>query len=69
MNGSTQQIFDAALALPEADRIALAARLLESASDDVPGLSIDDDDLIAELDRRFKDREGAIDWDDLRSEG
>ncbi len=63
-----QQLFDAALQLPEAERYALVSRLLESTPDELPGISLDDEDLIAELDRRFADRAGAVDWKDLRAE-
>lgn len=68
MQIDTQQVLDAALQLPEAERYALVSRLLEATPDELPGLSLDDDDLIAELDRRFADRSGAIDWNDLRAE-
>jgi hypothetical protein len=66
MQMDVQQVFDAALQLPEADRFALVSRLLQSTPDELPGLSMDDDNLIEELDRRFNDLEGAVDWNDLR---
>jgi hypothetical protein len=31
-------------------------------------ISLDDEDLVAELDRRLGDTEGAIPWADLRAE-
>ncbi|MBI1903945.1 MAG: hypothetical protein HYS13_22830 [Planctomycetia bacterium] len=49
------ELLDAALQLPENERIALAARLLESVPPDETGLSIDDPNLAHELDRRFND--------------
>jgi hypothetical protein len=63
-----QQLFDAALHLPEDQRYELVARLLEATPEELPGLSLDDEDLIAELDRRAADREGAVDWQVLRDE-
>ena len=62
-------ILEAALMLPEQDRMALASRLLESVPSDDAALAADDPSLIAELDRRFADRDGGIAWPDLRAEG
>lgn len=69
MSLDAQQLFDAALHLPEAQRYELVARLLESTPDEVSGLSLDDEDFVGELDRRSLDREGSVDWQDLREEG
>jgi putative addiction module component (TIGR02574 family) len=70
MNGSTKQVFAAALALPETQRARLAERLLETISLDIDDLS--DDELAAELDRRrMQVRRGkarVIPWSKLRGE-
>lgn len=65
----SQQILEAALQLPESERFALISRLLESVPPDDEGISLDDENLVAELDRRFADPEGAVPWADLRAEG
>jgi len=55
MHIDSEHVFQAALQLRESERLAMISRLLE--------------DLVAELDRRFADPEGAIPWTDLRAEG
>ncbi|MGC1275132.1 MAG: addiction module protein [Planctomycetaceae bacterium] len=68
MPASREEVLNAALVLPESDRLAIAVRLMESLPDNQPGLP-DDDDLYAELERRSADfDEGSMDWVDLRSE-
>ena len=55
-----KDILEAALSLPEDDRFQLVAQLLESFPCDGFGLSVDDADLLQELDRRFADPAGAV---------
>jgi hypothetical protein len=62
---STEQILKAALDLPEPDRFFLATRLMESLPTEGPEISLDDPDLIEELDRRFSDLSGLVPADDL----
>ena len=50
MSDQSQQIFDAALGLPEAERALLAEQLLESLEPELEELT--EDELAAELDRR-----------------
>ena len=45
----SEAIFEAALKLPENERLALVMRLIETMSDEPAGLSVDDPCLIAEL--------------------
>jgi len=54
--------------LPEDERLHLASKILESMPEESPGLSIDDPDLIAELNRRAADLDGAMPWSQLREE-
>lgn len=61
-------VFDAALKLPESERLILVSRLLETMPADDTCLSLDDATLIKELDRRFADRTGSIPWSELKSE-
>ena len=49
--------FDAAMQLPEADRLTLASRLMESLPPEGITVSLDDPELAAELDRRFADNQ------------
>jgi hypothetical protein len=60
MASNPNEIIDAALRLPESDRLLIAARLLETVSDDCPGLSDDDAGFLDELERRAIDREATI---------
>jgi hypothetical protein len=64
MQLTPDNILQAALNLPEEQRLDLAARLLDT----VPSgaLSVDDPDFIAELDRRFNDGSPAIPWSEIR---
>jgi hypothetical protein len=61
-------VLEAALGLPENERFALVSRLLETMPADDSAISLDDDSLVEELDRRFSDREGSIDWSVLQAE-
>ena len=69
MEPNTEAIFEAAMMLPEGERLTLASRLLETASSEDATTSLDDPALMEELDRRFADREGSISWSELRAEG
>ena len=66
MEHNANEIFEAALTLPEDDRLALASRLLDTTSAEGVGLSLDDPSLIEELERRFSDRTGSVGWTELR---
>jgi hypothetical protein len=68
MYTDSDAVLDAALRLPDAARMSLACRLLESLPPDDGGLSMDDPELDAELDRRFADGEGTVSWSDLSAE-
>jgi hypothetical protein len=62
-------VFEAALGLPEGERLALVSRLLETISVEDSALALDDDALTQELDRRFADQADSIEWSKLRAEG
>ena len=64
-----QAILDAALQLPENERLAIVSRLLETLPPEDITISLDDAQLAEELDRRFADSEGAVPWSDLKAEG
>jgi hypothetical protein len=65
MASSPNEIIDAALKLPESERLLIATRLLETLSDDYPGLSEDDPGFMDELERRATDTEPTIPVSDL----
>jgi putative addiction module component (TIGR02574 family) len=67
MSNQTQTVLDAAMALPEAERLWLVERLMETLPPDVDEMT--DDELYAELERRRaeveKDPSAAIPWKDV----
>lgn len=67
MQVSLEAIFAAALNLSERERLELVYRLLEGmpAADSIRP---DDSALLEELDRRFADDKGSVDWSTLRAE-
>lgn len=67
MNNSVDAIFEAAMALPETERFALASRLFESVPDE-SAFSLSDAALIQELEDRFASLDGGIPWSELRAE-
>lgn len=71
MNPQTQAVFDAALALPEAERALLVERLLETLPPEPSERT--DDQLEAELDRRFdeyqRDPSMGIPWSEIKRPG
>jgi len=69
MQSDPQAILDAALRLPENERLAIVSRLLETLPPEDVTISLDDTRLAEELDRRFADSEGAVPWSDLKAEG
>jgi hypothetical protein len=64
-----QAILDAALKLPENDRLAIALRLWETLPDGDLSAGLDDPELTAELNRRFAENAGSVPWPELRAEG
>jgi hypothetical protein len=69
MASSPDEIIDAALKLPESDRLLIATRLLETLPDDFLGLSEDDPGFLDELERRADDTEPTIPVSDLWKQG
>ncbi len=65
MPATREEILSAAMQLPEADRLSIAAQLLDTIPDDAPGLSMDDEGLLEELERRFNDKAGAVPFCEL----
>jgi putative addiction module component (TIGR02574 family) len=68
MQAEFNEILRAALRLPESERLVLVDRLMSTLPEAPNGLSLDDERLLEELDRRDADREGAVPWEQLRDE-
>ena len=68
VEATPEQIPVAALKLPEIDRLVIANSLMDTLPDDLAALSVDDPDLLDELDRRWQNRDGTIPWRQLRDE-
>lgn len=69
MQTDPQAILDAAMQLPDTDRLALVSRLMESLPPEGVTVSLDDPDLAAELNRRFAQSDEGVDWSQLKAEG
>jgi hypothetical protein len=69
MPESTNLLFEAALQLPEEERLSLVSRILDTMPDHDVTTSLDDPDLLVDLERRFAQPDGAIPWSELRAEG
>ncbi len=69
MVASLAEILEAVLKLPEAERLLIATRLLDTLPDTLPGLSEDDPDFLQELERRAADTEPTVSVSDLWKQG
>jgi hypothetical protein len=69
MQSPSEAVFEAALKLPESERLTLVSRLLETMPPEDATISLDDASLAEELEHRFADREGSVPWSDLQAEG
>jgi putative addiction module component (TIGR02574 family) len=69
MHRDTETIFDAAVKLPESERLLLISRLMDSMPQADLTVSLDDANLRDEIERRFNDSDDTVSWSDLRAEG
>jgi len=67
MSVAHDEILKSALSLPEADRILLATELLDSVTEPMPGMSIDDPNLVKELTSRRASMDSSISASELFS--
>ena len=68
MSESTRVLYEAAIKLPENERLLLVSRIMETLPAEDQSCSVDDSGFLAELDRRFSDSEGAVAWPELEAE-
>ncbi|AMV35297.1 hypothetical protein VN12_24440 [Pirellula sp. SH-Sr6A] len=65
MSVSPDEILKSALSLPEADRVILATEILDSVKEPMPGMSIDDPNLLDELKRRRASMDDSVSASEL----
>jgi len=68
MSSTLAEIVSAAIQLSEKDRLAIVSQLLETMGDEEHLPAIDDDDFIAEIQRRRNDPDDPVPWSQLRDE-
>lgn len=62
MSTTREEVLKSAMELSEADRLQIATELIDSVAEEWPGWSIDDPDLVAELERRARDGSRGVSW-------
>lgn len=67
VNISREQVLEAALQLPEDERLQLAGELMSSVPPDAEVWCIDDPGFLEELDRRSHDGTPSVPWSQVRS--
>ena len=68
MQFNADSIFEAAIKLPEGERMELVSRLMDTLPDAPNLLCIDDPNFLEELDRRSADDSDSIPWSELKKE-
>lgn len=68
MQLTADSLFEAASKLPEGARLELVSRLMDTLPGPPNLLSLDDPNLIEELDRRAADDSGTVPWSELKNE-
>ena len=68
MQATSEVILEAAMKLPESERLIVVSRLLETMPAEDSTASLDHASLVEELERRFTDHEGNVTWSELRAE-
>lgn len=67
MSPDSEAVLQAALALPESERLVLVNRILESLPEQTPTI-FDDEEFQTELERRANDASEFIPWSQVRKE-
>jgi hypothetical protein len=65
---NVQEILEAAMKLPDADRLAIANCLMETLPNEIVALGANDSEFLNELDRRWQSRHDTVPWNSLRGE-
>jgi putative addiction module component (TIGR02574 family) len=68
MQLNADNIFDAAIKLPESERLELVSRLMDTLPSEPNLLCLNDPNLIEELDQRAADESGSMPWSELKKE-
>ena len=68
MSVTREEVFRSAMALPEDERLLLASELLQTVSNELPGVAFDDPDLLAILESRANDGSAGIPWEKVRAQ-
>lgn len=63
----SQEMLDSVLQLTEAERLFIAGRILETLPDEIAMEATNEDEYLAELERRSGDWQGAVPWPELRA--
>jgi hypothetical protein len=69
MTANLAEILEAALKLPESERLLVATRLMDTLPSELPGLSEDDPGFLDELERRAGDAEPTVQVSELWNQG
>lgn len=68
MSTTREDVLKSAMELSESDRLLLATELMETVSEDLPGWSIDDPELLAEIESRANDGSPGISWESVKTQ-
>jgi len=68
MSTTREQVLKSAMELSESDRLLLATELMDTLSEDLPGSSIIDPGLIAEIESRANDGSQGISWESVKAQ-
>ncbi len=63
-----EELLQTAMELSDTDRLLLATDLIETVDEEIPGWSVDDPELHAELERRAADASPGIPWKTVESQ-
>lgn len=64
---TSKEVLESVLQLPEAERLLIVGKILETLPDEISTAELSEDEFLAELDRCSDDWEGAVSWAELKS--
>lgn len=68
MSATREEVLKSALELSDSDRLLLASELMETVPDNLPGWSLDNLGLIAELETRSTDESPRVSWETVQAQ-